>query len=106
VSSNLLVSGSTPFQTTGYFYDEDAYIAFKTFRACSSSPDYWRVFGPDQTSKMANSGKVLFSYGIYYWIDQQALQDDTATAANKSVELDECEFSTAIINLKAIKAVM
>ncbi|KAH0831989.1 hypothetical protein J3R83DRAFT_12888 [Lanmaoa asiatica] len=36
-----------------------------------------------------DSGKVPFSYDVYYWIGQKAAKDDTAIAAYKSVELDE-----------------
>ncbi|KAF8555754.1 hypothetical protein OG21DRAFT_1410449 [Imleria badia] len=66
------------FSDRRYFYDEDAYIVLHMY-------------------KKADSGRVPFSYDIYYWIGQKATQDDIATAAYKSVELDEREFSKLII---------
>ncbi|KAG9315850.1 WD40-repeat-containing domain protein [Chiua virens] len=66
------------FERLGYFYDEDAYILLRP------RPPI-RVKGP-------------FCYDIHYWIGNKAMQEETATAVYKSIELDERVLSTHLLH--------
>ncbi|KAI0081532.1 actin regulatory protein [Panus rudis PR-1116 ss-1] len=58
-----------PKERYGYFYDGDAYIVLYTFKLDSNSEE-------------------LF-YNLHFWIGQDSSQDEAATAAYKTVELDD-----------------